>query len=83
MSEMVERVARAMYADTREGNSTPVGWLWDHEPAELRENYLSNARAAIAAMREPTPEMVETGNHELQLFECNCVYTAMIDEALK
>ncbi len=44
-NDMIERVARAIYADL------PIGH------AEAR----ACARAAIEAMREPTPEMVKAG----------------------
>ena len=54
---MVERVARAMY---------PRGWEQDghfnsRDRAWRREHALIAARAAIEAMRTPTPEMVKQG----------------------
>lgn len=50
MSTMVERVARAIYVAEKERERTvmPAG-----------EHYAEIARAAIAAMREPTEAMVE------------------------
>lgn len=47
ISDMVERVARAIAADERDEQFWP--------------EYVSAARAAIAAMREPTPEMMRSG----------------------
>ena len=48
MSEMVERVARAI---STERDGADLWW----------KDYVSEARAAILAMREPTPEMVSPG----------------------
>jgi len=63
MSEMVERVARALV--------TLHGGRWDamifeSEDGELCQHaYLELARAAIAAMREPTDAMKAEGCEEL------------------
>jgi len=84
MSEMVERVARAMADDAvafgREhgcGPAQPLHWSL----------YERQARAAIEAMREPTREMVaacdaacwQPDNERLAI---GPVYRAMIDAAL-
>ena len=53
MSEMIERVARAMW---RECEPSSFGW----EESD-RDNYRRLARAAIAAMREPTIALYEAG----------------------
>ena len=63
MSEMVERVARAIAAANRandwdkidENDVCDRGYL-------LRRDYLALARAAIEAMREPTEQMIEAGD---------------------
>jgi hypothetical protein len=64
MSEMIERVARAMCkeisgrdADDKDGGPHPLGtWL---DPVERWwTGYIDAARAAIAAMREPTEAML-------------------------
>lgn len=48
MSEMVERVARAIY------DINPIGVrAWEDAPTSIREDCLACARAAIAAMTEP------------------------------
>ncbi len=86
MSEMVERVARALIES---GGSTP----WEEmdnpnsdAPTWYRDHYFRMARAAIEAMREPPKEMInaaltsgigddEADGHAL-------AWRAMIDEAL-
>lgn len=79
MSEMLERVARAIGAvigDYSEG----AGWLGDN----THEIGLKKARAAMEALREPTDAMIERGDvwadgpgYSIKVIE------AMIDEALK
>lgn len=94
MSEMIERVAKALYdmepiEDSGESidgfQVTPAGALtWEavkecHE--EVAEHYREQAQAAIAAMREPTEAMMDAGD----IFADNTVrqcWQAMIDEAL-
>lgn len=51
MKPMVEKVARAI-AFTRDAE-------WEAYSPELKETYRVMARAAIAAMREPTPWMCD------------------------
>jgi hypothetical protein len=53
MSEMVERVARAIYF------SRPRNKAWE-ALGQHQGIYLKAARAAFYAMREPTPQMIET-----------------------
>ncbi|HLX18470.1 MAG TPA: hypothetical protein VKS24_25055 [Bradyrhizobium sp.] len=60
MNEMVERVAEAIY------KTDPVGVRpWQDAPISNRDDCLACARAAIAAMREPTEAMVEAGEAEM------------------
>lgn len=79
MSEMVEWVARAMFAASEPASD------WDDEGGRHQEQWRTEARAAILAMREPTDRMVRAGRipapvrHE----EAAMVYRAMIDEALR
>lgn len=61
---MVEKVARALMLNANEGK-TDEGW-------PMMEDY---ARVAIAAMREPTPEM-------LRAIEMEFSWSGMIDAAL-
>lgn len=74
MSEMAERVAKAICA--------AQSWMlpWDEIPAEAQDGMRNVARAAIAAMREPTDKMVEAG---LAKTFAVYVWPIMIDEALK
>lgn len=90
MSEMVERVARAI-AQVREQNGAAPYDGWDaihgeHAARRLREHLFEDARAAIAAMREPTKAMVEAGlRDDYSLIEADCTemqWERMIDTAL-
>lgn len=80
MSEMVERVARALCPDAWLVSESGLHALvcWDTEQERARHK----ARAAIAAMREPTDAMVEA----VDIRSCERPVVAwyhMIDEALK
>lgn len=68
MTNMIERVAKAI-------NDTMLQH-GDYKPDEL-------ARAAIAAMREPTEEMVEAGYYDAMAEDAKATFTAMIDAALE
>lgn len=74
MSEMVERVAKAIFKQA-------IG----HEPVgdEMPPHWLDHARAAIEAMREPTIVMCEAGETPKALaFGSYSTWQAMIDAAL-
>ena len=81
MSEMIERVAKAL--SEREGSGPWEGGLLGESG---REMWRKTARAAIEAMREPTPDMIQSAIPELLYDDQqDCIgaaYTAMIDEAL-
>ena len=81
MSEMIERIARALAKEE--------GYAYDPLP------YNARARAAIEAMREPTEEMKRAGCKE-PIYQCwgrngeftddesaGDIFTLMIDAALK
>ena len=68
MTDMIERVAKAI-------NDTMLQH-GDYKPDEL-------ARAAIAAMREPTEDMVEAGYSDAMAEDAKATFTAMIDAALE
>jgi hypothetical protein len=53
MSEMLERAARAVFKTHHE--ATIIGW--DELSEQAQEEFMSQARAVIEAMREPTAEM--------------------------
>lgn len=87
MSEIaIERVARAIY-EKRNGRGCKP---WGNQPAAHKEPYLSDARAAIAAIREPTDAMLYAGMHQpfpleaprLSSEDCSETWVAMIDTAL-
>lgn len=78
MSEMVERVARAIageaFAESHEG---------DAESEWQKVKHL--ARAAIEALREPTEEMEWLGDdaHDPHVRNASEIWQTMIDAALK
>ncbi len=94
MSEMIERVARAMLAaDYPDDVGGELEYLWWDRHGET---YLRYARAAIEAMREPTEAMTFAGHDPLETsvglsngelyFDAEGpaqTFTAMIDAALK
>jgi hypothetical protein len=92
MSEMVERVAKALArADhlrpiTPDDDSAELDWNFDLTRWD-RGSYLAKARAAIVAMREPTDAMVNTAmdvcNSTLCDGEFRENWSRMVDEALK
>jgi len=85
---MVERVARAIY----EGRNGVGAVAWAHRQDGYKDPYRADARAAIEAMREPTPEMAVAGfvadafrtpMARLEAdFEPKAVHRAMVDAAL-
>jgi len=99
MTTMIEQVARAIYA--KEGNTMrdpgqdfrPM--TLDDEPEDARAIYFEYARAAIEAMRKPTPKMLSAAGKALspgrrpteEWISVNAKhgvrYRAMIDAALE
>jgi hypothetical protein len=70
MSEMAERVARAIYQSQEEYRCAELSKLhghnysflpWEDAPEHWRNMAMGSARAAIEAMREPTEKMIEAG----------------------
>lgn len=57
MTSMVERVARALH-DVQD----PVAYGWDELFEQHRLHLMDQARAAIAALREPTLDMYVAGD---------------------
>jgi len=89
MTDMIERVARAM----AENDSGPMdSALFAIHWREFGEGYIDSARAAIAAMRDCTPEMLDAGSaahpaggyrRETLLNDIiECEWVAMCDAAL-
>lgn len=88
MSEMIERVARALaYADLDEQDRAVVNM--DMHMMYVEEHYNDLACAAIEAMREPTEGMKHANDEVHWGYSCNTCggltegWYAMIDEALK
>lgn len=80
MSEMIERVAKAIFA-------SDMKWapVLEHQFEENKIVYLKAARAAIEAMREPTEIMIEASNREWDgrmSHRSSGAWQAMIDAAL-
>lgn len=90
MSEMVERVARALYE--ADASNSSVRWeSWPENKDRARKGlrikcgkYRDRARAAIEAMREPTSEMIDAAwnEAETQTEQAQEVWCAMINAAL-
>jgi hypothetical protein len=85
MSEMIERVARALCGlHFSNGGIEDDGW--DDCPEKFRLEYLDEARVAIEAMREPTDEMINAlwaKEEECQGGGCGKqMFIAAIDAAL-
>jgi hypothetical protein len=82
MNETVERVARALW----DAAGSPDEESWDATMEQFRAIYRRQARAAIAAMREPTEEMADAGTKVMatqhQRRWSLPIWRAMIDEAL-
>lgn len=80
--DMVERVARAIYAHRMERFWPPRGrtLTYDELSPEMRQKEVASARAAIAAMREPTEAMYAAA----ACYEWPAeIMRAMVDAALK
>lgn len=82
MTEMIERVARAIFAAKSQTHTTWEQCDWGYRTMKMKE-----ARAAIEALREPTEGMVKAAdrrnddNDDEEATLAN--WQAMIDEALK
>lgn len=82
MSEMIERVAKAIY----DSHEFKKGWEHPDTKRLWHEFMRAEARAAIEAMREPTDEMLEASHYGEAPREPNSHYEVwkyMIDTALK
>ncbi|MCP8895329.1 hypothetical protein KYK29_10325 [Shinella daejeonensis] len=76
--KMVEKAARKIY-ERRNGHGCKP---WSRLPRSHQEPYLTDASAAIEAMREPTEVMSEVGrDHNFNRY-AEPAWQAMIDAAL-
>lgn len=80
MSEMVERVARAIALAQLDNDTRAVV---DPNTWPVAESYCDMARAAIEAMREPTVQMCrDAAWDDWGPDECRLCWRSMIDAAL-
>ena len=80
MSEIVERVAAAIERTTHDDDASFEEAWRDHEI--VRHNRMIEARAAIAAIREPTEAMIVAGVHHDNMGDMAGRWRAMVDAAL-
>jgi hypothetical protein len=85
MNEMVERVATVL---AQHDGNYPWALEDGHVMQGRKDYYFKQARAAIVAMREPTPEMLKAHDQIMGSgWDNHCsdkeLWQAMIDEALK
>ena len=91
MTNMIERVAMNMYHST--GVEFGLASEWEDHGAEAKDEWRHLARAAIAAMRDCTPAMLDAGSGAnpaggyvrgtLLTDIIECEWWAMIDAALE
>ena len=61
--DMTEKVAKALFADYQKSALGPdLTQTWSTLPNHAKDHAYSQARAAIAAMREPTEKMLDAGD---------------------
>ena len=60
MTDMIDKIARAMHAGVN-GHVTPPP-TWDNQSEQSQNYWRISARAAIAAMRNCTPAMLDPGS---------------------
>lgn len=85
---MIDRVARGLYTAVLAGAGCAA--TLDTRPQAVRDIWLNAARAAIEAMREPTPTMcaavnvdVREGQSYVWEHQAEEIWRQMIDEALR
>jgi hypothetical protein len=84
MSEMVERVARALYERQAKLNHYDHSWEVIAGMAKgIADEFRADARTAIEAMREPTPSMRNAIMGNTTEFDVDAVWNDVIDAALK
>jgi len=86
MSEMIERVARALCRQYELDDGFSPEQADRAAAGDMHRNFIKAARATIEAMREPTDEMLAAGcagDQEGSFSKSRMDWQAMIDEALK
>jgi hypothetical protein len=80
--DMIERVARAICRSRNEDPDGPLGLRGPVFNGPYWMYYVQDARAAIEAMREPTPSMIDAA-YEWTTDSPIHIWNDMIDAALK
>jgi hypothetical protein len=87
MSEMIERVAKAIWDQERKQPDCGHRPDWEVLNVTAADAYRAKAKAAIEAMREPTDQMIddgyEAGGYTPDPSDVPAAFRAMIDAALK
>lgn len=83
MSEMIERVARALAFKHDQANINKGAVLAYNAGSIATDYWNGQAKAAIEAMREPTEQMIKAGMAVKVFGNTNETYKSMIDAALK
>jgi hypothetical protein len=84
MSEMIERLARALHGCVTQQGTDRLPWEQLSRP--LKEECLFLARAAVEAMREPINQMIEAADGEYRDDDRRALvgeWQTMIDVALR
>jgi len=79
MSEMIERVARAISAE----HLGLDGMKWEDCHPKYQEDRMRMGRAAIEAMRNPPKELQDQAHWYLEDANLEAWWNGLIDEALK
>lgn len=90
MNDMIERVAEALWSADAERCHSKRREPWSDVSESVKDDWRFNARAAIQAMREPTDEMVSSGQSAGQSVQPTYLtaestierWQAMVDTAL-
>lgn len=83
-NDLIERAAIALCAQSvvrLTGAPNPGEWSTNQE--YMRERYRQNARAVLAAIREPTDAMINAAGESGEYPTYESIWHAMIDEALR
>ena len=85
MNKIIEKGAKAAYEKYNEGLIGCCEPSWDELPEDFKDRLRETTKAFIAAIREPTNEMVEAafGKSDLEPHPFRTVWYDMIDVILK
>jgi hypothetical protein len=90
---MLDKVAKAIYEIAHPVADLPERYRWDNMEPLYKRTWLEAARAALQALREPTPEMLDAAeatifeyaprSEQWQLDATKRGWQAMIDKAFE